>query len=234
MGFQCRQFYIKDDQCAMKVSTDSLILGSYVPVIGVSHVLDLGTGSGLLALMLAQRAPATQVTALELEPAAVLQAQQNVAASPWPHRIQVRQADVQDWREATQFELVVCNPPYFNQQLPSASATRELARQGTTELLEWAHCAAAHLSAGGRFYWILPLSVSQRIATQMAANGWYLVDSLAIKTTARKPVKLMVQGWQREPAQQVNTEQLTVHEGAGYSTAFRRLTGEFYLAGQST
>ncbi|MFC0446390.1 tRNA1(Val) (adenine(37)-N6)-methyltransferase [Pseudidiomarina halophila] len=217
----------------MKVSTDSLIFGSYVPISKAKRALDLGTGSGILALMLAQRSAELQIDAIDCEAEAVGEAAENAAVSPWPQRIQTYQADVRDWQNSYRYELIVCNPPYFPEQLVSPQLTRQLARQGDTEISDWLRCARRNLSAAGRFYWIIPHSQRESRAEHAQANGFHLRDELLIFSTAKKPAKLVIQGWQLQPATSVAVTGLTIHAGAGYSAEYRELTGDFYLAGKS-
>jgi len=234
MGFQCRQFYIKDDQCAMKVSTDSLLFGSYVPVVGVKRALDMGTGSGLLALMLAQRAPQAHIEAFDADAAAIAQAQENVLSSPWPERIQLEQRCVSAWQAKQPYDLIVCNPPYFANHLASAKGARALARQGEVAPSAWLKCAARSLSNSGLFYWVLPTGQAEQWQALADAEGFYLVNELRVQTTVKKMPKLIVQGWQLKAPQQVVRDALVIHAAGGeYSEAYRRLTGDFYLAGQN-
>lgn len=123
MGFQCRQFYLKDDRCAMKVSTDSLLFGAWVRTQGVNSVADFGSGCGILALMLAQRtASLARIDAVEYEADAAQQAQENVTASPWPNKVRVWCADVLQFSPAHgHYDLVVMNPPYFAAHLASSN-----------------------------------------------------------------------------------------------------------------
>ncbi|RMG65963.1 MAG: methyltransferase domain-containing protein, partial [Bacteroidetes bacterium] len=97
MPFRFRQFSVHQDRCAMKVGTDGVMLGAWAPLTDCRRVLDLGTGTGLLALMLAQRAPEMEIEAIEIDPAAAAQATENVAASPWGDRIHVSAGDARDW-----------------------------------------------------------------------------------------------------------------------------------------
>lgn len=234
MGFQCQQFYIKDDQCAMKVSTDSLLLGSYADVTGVRRVLDMGTGCGLLALMLAQRAPNAMIEAFDADPMAIAQARDNVERSPWPKRIQVATSCVTQWQSSQPYDLIVCNPPYFAQHLASVDSARKLARQGEVTPEQWVACAARALRAHGKLYWVLPVAQATQWRDIAVNHGFHLCAELTIKTRAHKPAKLVIQGWQRAPTEQYLQESLTIHAGGGgYSHAFRELTGDFYLAGRS-
>ena len=234
MGFQCRQFYIKDDQCAMKVSTDSLLFGSYVPVVGVKRALDMGTGSGLLALMLAQRAPQAYIDGFDADAAAIAQARQNVLTSPWPQRIQLEQQCVSAWQSPQPYDLIVCNPPYFANHLASAQDARALARQGQVAPSAWLKCAARSLCDTGTFYWVLPTHQAEQWQALAEAEGFYLGNELRVQTTVKKTPKLVVQGWQLSAPQNLVREALVIHaEDGSYSEAYRRLTGEFYLAGQN-
>ena len=115
-GFRFKQFHVNHDRCAMKVGTDGVLLGAWADVHSAQQILDLGTGSGLIALMLAQRSAAeSQIHAVELDPAAAQQAQENVAASPWAEKVRVYQQDVFTFCQQTpvKFDLIVANPPYF-------------------------------------------------------------------------------------------------------------------------
>lgn len=235
MGFQCRQFYIKDDQCAMKVSTDSLLLGSYAPVSGVRNVLDMGTGCGLLAIMLAQRAPLATVDAFDADPAAAAQATDNVRHCPWCERISIFTSCVTQWQPQQPYDLILCNPPYFANHLRSADAARMLARQGSVTPQQWLACVVRSLQTTGKFYWVLPVSQAAQWQSLAEAAGLNLCAELKIQTTPTKPEKLLIQGWQLLPCSKVHQESLVIHGPlGGYSEDFRSLTGEFYLAGHNT
>ncbi|MDQ8590403.1 tRNA1(Val) (adenine(37)-N6)-methyltransferase, partial [Klebsiella aerogenes] len=127
-GFTFKQFFVAHDRCAMKVGTDGILLGAWAPIAQVKHVLDIGTGSGLLALMLAQRtANSVQLDAVELDEEAATQARDNVAASNWPGRIAVYQAPIQQWQPQPprRYELIVSNPPCFAECVPWPTSQRE-------------------------------------------------------------------------------------------------------------
>lgn len=115
-GFTFKRFFVAHDRCAMKVGTDGILLGAWAPIAGVKHVLDIGAGSGLLALMLAQRTgDDVHVEAVELDEEAAAQARENALASPWASRIEVWQADIHQWQpsQTRRYELIISNPPFF-------------------------------------------------------------------------------------------------------------------------
>ena len=112
--FQFKQFTVWHDKCAMKVGTDGVLLGAWTSVQGAHSILDVGTGTGLVALMLAQRSlPNTNIVALEIDEAAARQAKENIVRSPWKKQIEVVQADFRKYQSPEKFDVIVSNPPYF-------------------------------------------------------------------------------------------------------------------------
>ncbi len=127
--FRFKQFSLTDAGCAMKIGTDGVLLGSIAATFSADHILDVGTGCGLIALMIAQKSRG-QITAIEVDPEAVAVARQNVQDSPWPEKIRVVHARFQDFVVSNEqrFDLVVCNPPFFLNSLLSPDAGRNIAR----------------------------------------------------------------------------------------------------------
>lgn len=116
-GFACKQFFVAHDRCAMKVGTDGVLLGGWAPCENARHILDIGTGSGLVALMLAQRSqPDTRIDAVDIDADAAAQAAENFLASPWEARMRVFHQDIGEFIRTgpeVRYDLIVSNPPYF-------------------------------------------------------------------------------------------------------------------------
>ena len=110
-GFQFRQFFVGQQHCAMKVGTDGVLLGAWAE--GGTHILDIGTGTGVVALMMAQRFPSANIDAIEIDREAAGQAADNVRCSPFADRVTVTHAALQDFRPSKSYDSIVCNPPYF-------------------------------------------------------------------------------------------------------------------------
>ena len=130
-GFTFKQFFVAHDRCAMKVGTDGILLGAWAPVAGVKRILDIGTGSGLVALMLAQRTDEhVTIDAVELDAQAAEQASDNMAESPWAARMKVECADVLAWapEQTARYDLIVSNPPYYEPGVECGTPEREQAR----------------------------------------------------------------------------------------------------------
>ncbi len=141
--FQFKQFFIDDSNCAMKVGTDGVLLGAWADVEGAGEILDVGCGSGLIALMMAQRAPFAKVTGVEIDPAASADAVCNVSRSPWGDRVAILNRDIAAFdRPLVSPLLIISNPPFFTEKLHSPEASRSLARHGSEfgvgELIEFA------------------------------------------------------------------------------------------------
>jgi tRNA1Val (adenine37-N6)-methyltransferase len=130
--FQFKQFTVHQGDCAMKVTTDACIQGAWTPVQKDEvRILDIGAGTGLLSLMLAQKAPNAIVDAVELNEQAATQAGQNFAGSPWADRLNVICSDIQGYRATHKYDLIISNPPFFNNSLKGPEASRNNARHTT-------------------------------------------------------------------------------------------------------
>lgn len=196
-GFTFKQFFVAHDRCAMKVSTDGILLGAWAPVAGVKRILDIGTGSGLLALMLAQRTPETvKIDAIELDARAAGQAQENASESPWAARVQVHHADILSWLQAEngRYELIVCNPPYYAQGVACATPEREQARYTTTlDHQNLLRCAVNAVTEEGFFCVVLPESISGSFTEQALSMGWHLrLRTDVAETELRLPHRVLL------------------------------------------
>lgn len=235
MGFQCRQFYLKDDQCAMKVSTDSLLFGAWVNIENAERILDMGTGCGILALMLAQRSQDKAVIdAIELDSQAAQQAYENVKASPWPDKIVVHQSDVTSFQpRERQYDRVVMNPPYFAHHLVSSNQERQLARQGCGDVWQvWLYQAQRLLAPGGRIAVVAPQQARDKIIGESSALELSIVRECSVQSTPNKPAYLVLLELVRDAQKLEPTqiEKVVIRDEAGhYTGTFKRITREFYL-----
>ena len=256
--FQFKQFTVFHDRCAMKVGTDGTVLGAWVDLEGARQILDIGTGTGLIALMLAQRsqavnsvarshlnamsAPIDSVTidAVELDAAACLQAQENVRRSPWADRIYVHHDSIQDYvsRCSQTYDLVVSNPPFFENVSKAQSEARTLARHtdslSPTDLLQ---SAAQLLNATGRLAAIYPCEAAQRFQEQAEAAGFWCSRKLAIKPTLAGATKRIAMEFSKskipnrqDEVPQCLQEKIAIEVAPNqYTPEFIALIRDFYL-----
>ncbi len=235
--FQFKQFRIEQADCAQKVSTDACILGAAADLAGATRVLDVGTGTGLLALMAAQRAPAALSEAIEIDPAAAAQAAANAAASPWAARVRVLPLSLAAYAATgpAGFSHILCNPPFFRRSLPPPSAARALARHaGATSLSfeEIAVFATTFLLPNGTLTVLLPPAEMLAFEVVAQASGLGAQARLGVRHRPGGRVTRIIGKFGCGPARAISATELTIMaaEGPQYSAEFARLLAEFYLA----
>ena len=161
--FAFKQFTVRHDRCAMKVGTDGVLLGAWTDLSHSRRILDIGTGTGLIALMLAQRCMDARITAIDLDSAAVEQAQENIQASPWKDRIEALQQDICTYHPNGTFDTIVSNPPYFIDSLKCPDGQRSTARHtDTLDADRLIGKVSELLTSDGRFSIILPAEQNAR------------------------------------------------------------------------
>jgi len=233
--FQFRQFLIRQDRSAMKVGTDGVLLGAWA--VGsrqsaVGNILDIGTGTGLIALMLAQRFQEARIIALEIDEAAAGQARDNVDVSDWAGRIGVVQADFRNWwpPDNRRFDLIVCNPPFFTRSLKNPDVQRATARHDEDlPLGDLIRKSEGLLSQVGKLALILPVGRVGEAMELASGNGLYLRRRMDVRGNINAPVKRVLVEWGREEGIPRITE-LIIETGVRgvYTEEYRKLTGEFY------
>ncbi|MGI4872882.1 MAG: tRNA1(Val) (adenine(37)-N6)-methyltransferase [Janthinobacterium lividum] len=234
--FQFKQFRIEQADCAQKVSTDACVLGAVADLTSATRILDIGTGTGLLALMAAQRALTAHIETLEIEPAAAAQAAANVAASPWPGRIRVWPLSLADYAATrpAPFSHLICNPPFFRRSLPPPDAARATARHaGETSLTfdEIGAFAAEFLAPGGTLTVLLPPPEMAHFVAAAAACGLVLQARLRVRHRPGGRTTREIGQFGREAGRALRETELVIQKESGdYSADFRALLAGFYLA----
>ncbi len=229
-SFNFKQFSIYGGQSGMPVSTDGVLLGAWTQLKRQQNVLDIGTGTGLLTLMLAQRYPSVNLAAIDIDPDAIHAAKINFDHSPWSDRLQLYFGSVLEVELPEQFDAIICNPPYFNSGEQAAHSQRATARH-TASLDHKALAVRCYelttKSATASF--ILPIVEGEQFIELAKQSGWHLSRRLDVRTTARKqPTRLLFE-LSKDPGVQLDHQQLLIHDQSGYSEAFIALTQDFYL-----
>ena len=230
-SFRFKQFEVWHDRCAQKVGTDGVLLGAWAKADECENILDIGTGSGLIALMMAQRAPKAKVVGIEIDEAAAQQAQENVSKSPFQSRIEIVQSDVRDYSSPVAFDCIVCNPPFFVEETLPDDSQRAMARH-TAHLafLELIEVVSRLISPTGTFNVILPTSSANDFVNQCFMNGLYLVRQCRISTVVNKKPKRVMLSFSKTGKGDYNTETIVLQERDGSrSEAYQKLTEDFYL-----
>lgn len=253
--FRFRQFEVAHDRCAMRVNTDAVLLGAWCPLpdAGVTggaspRMLDVGTGSGVIALMLAQRCPSAAITAIDIDEPSALQAADNFRRSPWADRLSAQHISLQDFAgnltsptsltscsiftsptsfaRAAAFQLIISNPPYFRNALRNPDPTRSQARH--TDSLSFddlCRCASSLLVDGGTLALVLPADAEEDILATAAACSLYPTYLTRVHTNASLPPKRILLVLKKQLSI-VNCQLSTILIG---SAEYHALCEDFYL-----
>ena len=215
----------------MKVGTDGVLLGAWAPLTDGDAILDIGTGSGLIALMLAQRYPMSHLLGIDINEEAVSQAQENVAASPFAERIDLQCVALQNLTaDSASFEAVVCNPPFFEDSLLPPDTGRTTARHTTSLSFADLIFHAAHLlKPEGHFCVILPTTAFDNFHLQCFAHGLALEVRCDIQTSPAKQPKRTMACFRKSDHVVRRNEHLILTEGGKRTPAYTALTRDFYL-----
>ena len=228
-GFRFKQFSVEQDDVAMKVGTDGVLLGAWAECEGARRILDIGTGTGVIALQMAQRNPMAQVQAVEIDETAARRARANFDNSPWAERLEVAQTPVQEFSPAEKFDLIISNPPYFIDSLLPPDAKRSTARHTHDLTFEELDKAVGRLLAeNGKFALILPVTEFERY---LSLTQLHLVRRCDVSSIDGGAVKRILGEFAKQKPTEVAHETLAIEvENRGeFSAEYRALTKDFYL-----
>lgn len=228
--FTFKQFTIHHDRCAMKVGTDGVLLGAWANV-GCSHrVLDIGTGTGLIALMLAQRCTDCSIMAIDVDAEAVLQAQENIDLSPWKDRVAVLLQDVRTYQPDMLFDTIVSNPPFFIDSLKSSDLQRNTARHSDVlNIDELFSKVASLLTSDGRFSIVFPADKIDYLLHLAEKVGLYPSRCTMVVTSPGLTPKRVLLEFCRAKKMFQTDELIIELERHKYSEKYINLTKDFYL-----
>ena len=239
MSFRFKQFYIEDSKCAMKVGTDGVLLGAWCPLDRYADriqnteyrpnykILDVGTGSGLIARMMMQRFPEAEVEGIDIDEAAVEQAIEN--------GVRAFVSSLQEWKKEGGYDLIVSNPPYFQNSLKNPDKGRELARH--TDSLSYEELidhSARLLREGGQLALILPADKESEMRQIAASKNLFLTHVTRVYSKESKPARRALMEFEKLKIKnyelKIKEDTLILEdEKGGRSKAYQELTKDFYL-----
>lgn len=239
--FEFKQFTVFQDKCAMKVCTDACLFGAIVAnypservsradKLPAAHCLDIGTGTGLLSLMLAQKDPQAYIDAVEIDINAAEQAKQNFAASPWKERLTVYNTDILSFGSAKKYDLIISNPPFFEDDLLSPDETKNKAKHdlslGLAGLLQ---VVREYLTSDGTFAVMLPGERVNYFIEDAIKAGLYLTKQVLVKQTENHGPFRGILFFSRMKGKRLNFE-ISIKDSKGnYSTEFEEALKDYYL-----
>jgi tRNA1Val (adenine37-N6)-methyltransferase len=235
--FRFKKFTIFHDKCAMKVTTDSCVFGAWTAkrIKNLSDtnasMLDIGTGTALLSLMIAQKNPDLAVDAVEIDEAAYAQAKDNIKAAAIQHRIGVISADILHFRLQKQYDFIVCNPPFYENELRSPDATKNIAHHDRGLLLdELLPLIRAALVPSGQFFLLFPYKRKAEIDYLFIQHGLTITHELLVRASEAHPYSRVCYQGKPMPGDQHETETLSIRDTSGaYTASFVALLKDYYL-----
>ena len=232
--FQFKQFSVKQDKTAMKVGTDGVLLGAWAPIHhNPFSVLDVGAGTGIIALMLAQRSHAEQIDALEIDEEAYEQAVENFESSPWGDRLFCFHAGLDEFIEEPEdeYDLIVSNPPFYAEDCKTDNEQRDLARfQDAMPFEEIVEAADLLLSENGVLAVILPFREEEKFVALAKEAELYPFKITRVKGTSKSEIKRSLLAFSRNEVSQIEIDELVIEiDRHVYTPEYIELTKSFYL-----
>ena len=234
--FQFKQFTIHQDKCAMKVTTDACLFGSWIippnPLKGELRTLDIGTGTGLLTLMMAQRSNAL-IDAIEIDKDAFEQASENIASSPWVDRIKVIHTDAREFASPTKYDIIISNPPFYEKELKGSDAKRNLAHHNEGLLLPGLlSIIKKNLKSGGTFYLLLPYKRNAEVKEMLTVHDFAIQRMTFVRQSVNHDYFRIMLSGKFKAANSVETEidEIAIRDNQdNYTPLFVSLLKDYYL-----
>lgn len=229
--FRFKQFEVDQDGCAMKINTDGVLLGAVCSHPKPVHILDIGTGTGVIALMLAQRFSQAEVRAVEIDASAARSAALNFGHSPFASRMQVTNADINVYDSDERFDLIVSNPPYFVNDLKNSEARKGIARHADDDFFNLLlRKVAVLLQPDGQFWVILPVKRAQELVVNAVLVGLHPQIIIDVHSDESKLAfrQIVCLGFSQSGN---NKQHLNIYESQGvYTATYKQLLKDFFLA----
>ncbi len=232
--FKFKQFAVNQDRCAMKIGTDAVLLGAWCPIDNnPKSILDVGAGTGILALMLAQRTNADQIDALEIDEEAYEQCVENFENSPWADKLFCYHAALDEFVDdpEDEYDLIISNPPFYSEDFKTADEQRDLARfQDAMPFEDLIEAADLLLSENGTFAVVIPYKEEERFIDLCAEYELYAVKATRVKGSQKTPIVRSLLAFKRYELSVLTADELVIeinrHE---YTDDYINLTQDFYL-----
>jgi len=228
--FAFKEFSVNQDKCSMKLGTDSVLLGAWVKNNKAKRILDIGTGTGVIALMLAQRTKA-EIDAIDIEYAAHIQAKENFSASKWNKRLTSFHTSLQEFSPSKKYDLIISNPPYF--PLPKSHQEQEGTQARFTHLLSFSDLAehvVRLLNSKGSFCVIFPIHEGAIFANEAEKRKLFLTNFVWVKTANRKksPKRILMEfGFSRKD--DIEDSMIVIQSENKYTDEYKNLTKDYFL-----
>ena len=227
--FQFKKFTVEHDKCAMKVGFDGALLGAWATHPNPEKILDIGTGSGLIALILRQRFPNAIIHAIEPNQNAIHQAKINFDHSPFDKSIELFPTKLQNFLVSYTYDLILSNPPFFTEDTGSVDDNRNEARQEKyLPLNELLNSVKSLLNKAGKFIFVYPTWETKRVYEAIKKEHLFIVCQTTIYSSVNKPSKRTIFEIQKAPCSTEYSEFVSGNQDIGYTPTYKKLMQDFY------
>lgn len=234
--FQFRQFTVHHDRCAMKVTTDSCFFGAWVAEeiknskSKIKNVLDIGAGSGLLSLMIAQKNE-VEIDAVEIDADAAGQAKENIKASPWHKRINIFNEDILSFKPTKKYDCIICNPPFYENELASGFDKKNMAHHSShltvSQVLD---LIKRHLKEGGSFFLLYPHKRIEEVGELLYQKQLFIIKSVMLRQSLKHLPFRVIQMGANQPIHPESLAAASIwNEHQQYTDEFTNLLKDYYL-----
>ena len=236
--FQFKQFTIHQDRCAMKVTTDACLFGAWIvnevksEKSKVKNVLDIGTGTGLLSLMLAQKNPEMKIDAIEIDNDAAEQAKTNIESSPWKEQINIIQADVKGFSFEKEFDLIISNPPFYENEIRSATDSKNVAHHSENlTLKELLVIIKENLTKRSSFFLLLPYKRNEEIKKLFKDQQLHITKMILVRQSVKHDYfRVFIKGNLNAEEKETGFDELSIwNDKQQYTNEFVNLLKDYYL-----
>ncbi len=230
--FRFKQFDVDQTDCAMKINTDGVLLASLLDTANATRILDIGTGTGVIALMLAQNNEYSEIEAVEIDPLAAAMAEKNFRNSIFRDRLSLHNCSFQELIIPEHFDLMVSNPPFYTDSLHNPDQRKRLARHtDMTFFLALLDFAATNLSGRGKLVLIIPTALAEALRLISVEKGLYCTNEILISSFVGEPPIRKIVTFERAPKGVVDIQQFVIYAAKGvYSESYKQALAPYFLA----
>ena len=230
--FRFKQFEVDQSNCAMKINTDGVLLASLVDTDGARRMLDVGTGTGVIALMLAQRMIDSQVEAVEIDELAAEMASRNFNNSIFKDRLVLHATAFQHLQISDHYDLIVSNPPFYTDSLHNPDVRKKLARHTDLDFFrELLQFASSYLTSNGKIVLILPTQLAETVIALAVERRLYRTAEIEISSFVGEPVIRKIVTFERMPNTTVDRREFVIYKSRGvYSDSYKSALAPYFLA----
>lgn len=230
--FRFKQFEVDQRDCAMKINTDGVLLGALVSFVNPNHILDIGSGTGVISLMLAQRFEQAYVDAVEIDEAAYVRTNENFSNSVFANRLTAYHSSFENLTPGNKFDLIISNPPFYTNSLHNPDEKKTIARHTDHDffrkLLQFSY---VNLSVMGSLQLILPTTLAQQVIEMAQKIGFSLKRMIAVRSFENTEIIRHIIDLSKEKVQRIIEEEFIIYKVKGeYSDSYKQVLAPFFLA----